>query len=139
MYDLNNVSNWFKINSVKANSKKFQYMVLRKGTSDSYVLNIDGMVITSTDEVTLLGVSIDNKLTFKNHIDKLYRKASYKLYALRRIRPFLSKARLLANVFINCQYLYAPLICMFGIERSINKIFRTFSDFFRFQDTPNCS
>ena len=44
--------------------------------SDSYVLNIDGMNITSTDEFTLLGVSIDNKLTFKNHIDDLCRKAS---------------------------------------------------------------
>ena len=39
--------------------------------SDSYVLNIGGMEITSTTEVTLLGVSIDNKLTFKNHIDEL--------------------------------------------------------------------
>ena len=74
-------------------------MILGKGTSDSYVLNIDGMVITSTDEVTLLGVSIDNKLTFKNHIDELCRKAPYKFHALRRIRPFISKenTRLLAN------------------------------------------
>ena len=82
------------------------------------------MEITSTDEVTLLGVSIDNKLTFKNHIDKLCRKASYKLYVLRHIRPFLSKekARLLANAFIDCQFLYAPLIWMFASKSSINKI-----------------
>ena len=67
---------------------------------------------TSTDQVTLLGVTIDNKLKFKNHIDELCRKASYKLHALRDIRPFSSKekARLLANAFVNCQFLYAPLI-----------------------------
>ena len=61
------------------------------------------MEITSTDEVTLLGVSNDNKLTFKNHIDELFRKGSYKAHVLRLIRPFLSKekARLLANAFIN--------------------------------------
>ena len=88
-----------------------------------YVLNIDGMKITSTDEVTLLGVSIDNKLTFKNQTDELCRKASYKFYAVRHIRPFLSKekARLLANSFINCQFLYAPLIWMFASKISINK------------------
>ena len=93
------------------------------------------MKITSTDEVRLHGVSIDNKLTFKNHIDELCRRASYKLYALRRIKPFLSKekARLLANAFINCQFLYAPLIWMFSSKSSINKIckirFRTLQIF----------
>ena len=45
---------------------------------------------TSTD-VTLLGVSIDNKLTFKNHTDELCRKASYKLQDLHRIRLFYQK------------------------------------------------
>ena len=85
------------------------------------------MEITSTDEVTLLGVSIDNKVTFKNHIDELYRKISYKLHALRRIRTSLSKgkARLLANAFINCQFLYAPLIWMLVSKISINKTGKT--------------
>ena len=46
-------------------------MVLRRGISDSNVLNIDGMKIQSTDEATLLGVTIENKLTFRNHIDEL--------------------------------------------------------------------
>ena len=52
------------------------------------------MNITSTDEVTLLGVTIDNKLTFRNHIDELCRKASNKLHILRRIRPFYQKKKL---------------------------------------------
>ena len=44
-----------------------------------------------------------------------------------RIRPFLSKenARLLANAFIDGQFLYAPLIWMFAAKRSISKIFKT--------------
>ena len=46
----------------KANPKKFEFMVLGRNISDCYVLNIDGMEFTSTDEVMLLGVSIDNKL-----------------------------------------------------------------------------
>ena len=63
-------------------------MVLGKGNSNSYVLDINGMEITTTDEVTLLRVSIDNKLTFKNQIDELCRKASYKLHTLNHIGSF---------------------------------------------------
>ena len=37
-------------------------MVLGRSVFDSYVLNVDGMKIMSTGEV-------DNKLTFKNHVD----------------------------------------------------------------------
>ena len=54
---------------------------------------VDAMKITSTDKFTLLSVSIDNKLTFKNHIDKLCRKASSKHHALLRIRPFFLKRK----------------------------------------------
>ena len=60
VYDLKNLLYWFRINSLKPYLKKFQSMVLGRSKSDSYVLNIDGMEIRSTDEVTLLGVFILN-------------------------------------------------------------------------------
>ena len=69
-------------------------MVLGRSISDSHVLNINDMNITSTDEVTLLGVTSDNKSTFRNHIDQICRKASNKLHILRRIRPFYQKKKL---------------------------------------------
>lgn len=68
-------------------------MVLERSTSDSYVSNIDDMKISSTDEVTLLEVLIDNKLTSKSHINDLCRKALYKIHALRGINPFLIKRK----------------------------------------------
>ena len=42
------------------------------------------------------------------------------------IIPFLSKekARLLANAFINCQLLYAPLIIIFACKSSVNKTWK---------------
>ena len=54
LYNLKNVLNWFKINSLKANPTKF--LVLSRSISNSYILNFDFMKIN---------VSIDNKLTFK--------------------------------------------------------------------------
>ena len=63
----------------------------------------------------LLGLTIDNCLTFKDHNDTLYRNASYKLHALRIIRKYLTpdKAKVLYNAFINSQFSYASIIWMF--------------------------
>ena len=60
----------------------------------------------------LLGLAIDNCLTFKDHIDSLCRNASYKFHALRRIRKYLApdKAKVLYNGFINSQFSYASII-----------------------------
>ena len=75
-------------------------------------------------EVELLGITIDNQLKFKKHIDNLYKKVYHKLHALRRICNFLTveKAKMLTNAFINSQFNYAPLVWMFAGKPSINKI-----------------
>ena len=122
--DLSNVLAWFNANSLKANPRKFQFMVLGTKEADSFVLNLGNNKIESSTEVTLLGVKIDKQLKFKSHIEELCRKAAYKLHALRRIRKYLTveKAKLLANAFINSQFTYAPLIWMFAGKSSIAKI-----------------
>ena len=122
--DLSNVMDWFKINSLKANPGKFQFMVLGANKNECFNLNVAGKVILSSSEVKLLGITIDYELKFKKHINELYRKASYKFHALQRIRRYLSvdKTRLLANAFIDSQFNYAPLIWMFAGKTLINKI-----------------
>ena len=54
----------------------------------------------------LLGITIDNKLVFKKHIENFCRTAQYKLHALTRIRKYLAlnKTILLGNTFINSQF-----------------------------------
>ena len=115
---------WFKINSLRANPGKFQFMVLGGNKNDCFNLNVAGKVIPSSSEVKLLGITIDYDLKFKKHINELCRKASYKLHALQRIRRYLSvgKAKLLANVFIDSQFNCVPLIWMFAGKILINKI-----------------
>ena len=72
----------------------------------------------------LLGITIDNKLAFKKHIENLCRTAQFKLYALTRLRKYLTldKAILLGNTFINSQFNYAPLIWMFYRKTLYHKI-----------------
>ena len=107
--------NWFKINSMKPKPKKFEFMILDKGLRLPAVLNINNTEIRESQKVVLLGLTIDNCLTFKDHIDTLCRNGSYKLLALRTIRKYLTpdKAKVLYNGFINNQFRYASIIWMF--------------------------
>ena len=108
------ILNWFRLNSLKANPGKFQFMILGNTSHHRHILKINSMKAGASDEA-LLGITIDKKLTFKQHIENLCWKAQYKLHALRCVRKFLSieKAKILDNAFIDRQFNYAPLLWMF--------------------------
>ena len=93
-------------------------MVLSKTRPLEYNLLVDSNVIKESTDVELLGLIIDNKLSFEKHIARLFQTASYKLHAFRRIRKYLAlvKARALGNAFVDSQFNYAPLIWIFYIK-----------------------
>ena len=97
---------------MKTNLGKFQFMVFGVKNMAPFRLDVNGKTISCSNEVKLLGITINNELIFKKHIEDLCKKTSYKLHVLRRIRRYLTaeKARILANAFIDCQFNYAPLI-----------------------------
>ena len=74
----------------------------------------------------LLGINIDSKLTFEDHINRLCTKASAKLNALGRILYYMDplKRRLLVNTFFTSQFNYCPLTWMFHSRKLNNKINR---------------
>lgn len=57
----------------------------------------------TTVRLKLLGVSVDNKLTFENHTADVCSKASQKIYALAGEIPYmnLSRRRILMNAFLS--------------------------------------
>ena len=112
---MQNILKWFKVNSMKPNPKKFQFMVLGRSTRQSIILNINNIKIRESSSVVLLGLTIDIRLTFKDHINILCLRTSFKLHALRRKRKCLTtdKAKLLFIVFLNSQFNYASIIWMF--------------------------
>ena len=88
---------------------------------------VDDITITSVESVELLGISIDSKLSFQNHISSLCRKAGYRVKCLNRIRTFLNQQQLnlLLNSYILSVFNYAPIIWMFSsksLNREINTI-----------------
>ena len=58
---------WFKLNEMIVNPEKFQAFVVKKNAKmkESYSLNINDLTINSEKRVKLLGIEIDNKLSFE--------------------------------------------------------------------------
>ena len=111
-------------NSIIVNPKKLQFMILGKTPKQPITLNINQIKVEESEKVVLQGLTIDNRLTFKDHVDMLCSTANYKLHALRRIRKYLTveKTKLLYNAFINSQFNYASVIWMFCRKKDYLKI-----------------
>lgn len=69
---------WFENNCIKVNSDKNCFLMLGNKKD---IISIDGNYIESED-VNELGVTVDWKVTFINHMNKLCKKASEKSNAL---------------------------------------------------------
>ena len=54
-------------------------MILGDKPQNKYALKIKSIKAEASDDVLLLGITIDKKLTFKQHIENLCRKTRYKL------------------------------------------------------------
>ena len=89
-------------------------------------LNINHTQIKSSKEEKLLGITIDNKLTFQKHVNNLCNKVSQKLNALTRIASYINpkQRRIIMKAFITSQFGYCPLVWMFHSRRINNRINR---------------
>ena len=88
-------------------------------------LDVDNKRTWETKSVKMLGILIDNSLTFDNYVAEICRKASRKLPALARltnILPFGKMKILMASFFFVLQFSYCPLIWMFYNRKTNEKI-----------------
>ena len=123
--DTYNVLNWFKVNNMVANPCKFQIMFLGSKIDNSKItFAIENKQIKCKREVKLLGITIDEKLTFTKHIANICSLANNRLRALTRIRRFLSmeQPKYLSEAYIMSEFKYCPLIWMFCNKTSNNQI-----------------
>ena len=83
--NLTNVYSWFCTNSLKLNSKKSNYLLFagKKRTYEKQ-LKLGDNIINRNSHIKLLGVTIDDKLTFKKHINAVSSKISFVGHLLSR-------------------------------------------------------
>ena len=75
----NTLFQWFKHNIFKGNPGKFRLIVTNNQKTN---VNLEKFNIDSSDCEKLLGIKIDNKLTFDCHISGRCKKASIKINAI---------------------------------------------------------
>ena len=122
--DSEELLNWVAKNGLKANPDKFHMILSVK--NNEIAINLDGYEIKNSSHEKLLGVTIDNKLSFNVHISNLCKKAGQKLHALARISRYMNRnqKRNIMNAFIFSQFGYCNLIWMFHNRSLNNKINR---------------
>ena len=74
--DSETLINWLCNNCLKANPDKFH--LITNCSNPNISVNVDGYEITNSSQEKLLGITIDNKLRFDEHVSKLCKKASQK-------------------------------------------------------------
>ena len=95
-----------------ANPSKFQVMFMGLRNDCRICTEIDKMVIITVDKVKLLGVIIDSKLKFGEHVKSLCLKANRNVSTLSRLAKIVDqpKYKLLHTSFVMSNFRYSPLI-----------------------------
>ena len=93
--DYDNAVKWFEINGMQANPSKFQFMVMSNGSvdKDCISLSVDESILTPESHVKVLGVTLDDRLTFNEHISICCSKAARQLNGLSRLSTQLALRR----------------------------------------------
>ena len=89
-HDCQNAIQWFTNNGMKANRNKFQFMVISSEQMEPQNIELhDGVSIISELNVKILGVVIDDRLNFDEHVSMCCTKAARQLNVLARISKYL--------------------------------------------------
>ena len=108
------------------NADKFKAVIVKRSSDmcNQYTLNIDGNQVTPEKSVKLLGINIDNKLSFDEHLSSLCKKASNQLNVIGRLHRDLGfkEKEVLINSFAYANFNYCPLIWHFCSAKSVREI-----------------
>ena len=95
--ELKNISLWLKVNKLSLNVKKTHFIVFtkRKKFNESIKLLIDNQTIEEVRSTKFLGVIIDKKITWKDHINYVAGKVSRAIGMMVKAKKYLRKEALL--------------------------------------------
>ena len=114
----NDIFQWFNENVIKVNPDKYHLLIT---TNEERNISIGEEKIQNRKSEKLLRVTLDNKLSFTDHVHKICDKASQKLNELEWLSCFMSleKRRIIMKALVHSQFGYCPLIWMLH-NRTLN-------------------
>ena len=106
---------------MKVNPGKFYLFLSDK---KSHQVSICNEKFSSTCSKRFLGIKINNKLTFEEHVEGLCKKTSQKVSAVARISSLMrfEQRKCIVNFFITSHFSHCPLVWMFHSRRLNNHI-----------------
>ena len=130
--DLENVHNWLRANRLTLNMTKTEFMLIssrqRLSTlTDSPTITINDNQVSQVTTTKSLGVTIDNKLDWSSHIDKLTKKVASGIGAIKRIRHLVPRAtlHLIYQALIQSHFDYCNIVwgnCRITLLNKIQKL-----------------
>ena len=116
-HDLGNLNKWLISNKLTLNTAKTEFMLIRSKQKLSTLssqpeLSIDNVPIEKVTSVKSLGIFIDENLRLQTHIDKLSKKITSAIGAIKRIRDFVPTPTLycIYNALIQSLFDYCNIV-----------------------------
>ena len=116
---------WFSDNAMEANPNKFQGILFNRGhNASSMQLQVNDNDIFFVSSIHALGICIDDKLNFNDHVDRICSKAACQVSALQRLTSVLDfpSRKAIYNNFISSHFSYCPTVWFFTTRASIQKV-----------------
>ena len=121
--DVSTLMKLFNDNYMKLNEDKCHLLISNHDEDVSAIMGKE--LIKGKTSVNLLGITIENKLDFEEHVSKLCQKVSNKLHtALAGNYMSTGKLKILMKAFVDNQFEYCPIIWMFHNRKLNAKINR---------------
>ena len=92
---------------MQANPEKFQFLAISSNDKNSYQLKLsEDTIINSEKHVKALGIIIDDKLNFSEHVSAICKKSARQLNALSRIAKFrdINSHRIMYKSFVDSNF-----------------------------------
>ena len=97
--ELKKVSDWLVANQLTLNISKSNYIIFGENKMSNFHVSISGQPLNCVNETKYLGVIIDHKLNWKEHLKRLHTRIKQSTGILRRVGWFLPKKNLISLYF----------------------------------------
>ena len=120
--DLGRVGKWCDLWGMKCNASKTKTMIVSRSCTmhpQSLPLTIGGTVLKGSDDLVILGVTFDSKMTFEKHLRSASRAAAHRLGILRKSWRVFHDRALLGRCFRGLGVLFC---CLSGARLPIHTL-----------------
>ena len=95
------IKKWLTDSGLKVNESKTELCLFYRNDTPQIEINIENIIIKSRNEINVLGVTFDSRLTWSKHVSNQINKANKALHAIKLIRKYFTTPELLTLITSN--------------------------------------